>query len=84
MTFVDYLTQYNPIKDNQKDLSQILIYKHYITQQREIYKTLNMFKECGGLFVGLFWIPIKYENALFTAKNAMQNEKNLNPHIIQR
>ena len=29
MNFVDYLTQYNPLKDAE-DLSTILIYKHFV------------------------------------------------------
>ena len=60
MTFVEYLTQYNPLK-GQEDISLILVYKYFIEKEKEVYKTLNMFKECGGLFVGLMWIPLKYE-----------------------
>ena len=56
MTFVEYLTQYNPLK-GQEDISLILVYKYFIEKEKEVYKTLNMFKECGGLFVGLIWIP---------------------------
>ena len=43
-----------------------------------------MFKECGQLFVGLMWIPIKYVDALFDKKTDMNNKKNLNPHIVER
>lgn len=46
MNFVDYLTQYNPLKDAE-DLSTILIYKHFVSKERTLYKTLNMFKDCG-------------------------------------
>ena len=81
MNFVDYLTQYNPLKDNN-DLSTMLVYKHFIAKEKELYKTLNMFKECGALFVGLIWIPVKYEEALFTKKNDMNVQKGNESIII--
>ena len=46
------------------DISTILVYKHFIQKEKEVYKTLNMLKQSGQLFVGLVWIPTKYEDAL--------------------
>ena len=43
-----------------------------------------MLKQSGQLFVGLIWIPTKYEEQLAVKKNDMQLEKNLNPHIVKR
>jgi hypothetical protein len=71
MNFVDYLTQYNPMNGTD-DISTIMVYKHFIQKEKEVYKTLNMFKQCGQLFAGLVWIPTKYEDTLATMKNDMQ------------
>lgn len=43
MNFVDYLTQYNPMEGSD-DISTILVYKHFIQKEKEVYKTLNMLK----------------------------------------
>ena len=83
MSFVDYLTQYNPLTD-QGDLSTILVYKHFLQKEKEVYRTLNLLKQSGQLLVGLVWVPVKYEEALFAKKDAMQQQKNLNPHIVKR
>ena len=83
MSFVDYLTQYNPLTD-QGDISTVLVYKHFIQKEREVYKTLNLLKQSGQLLIGLIWVPVKYEEALFAKKNEVQQQKNLNPHIVKR
>ena len=82
MNFVNYLIQYNPLKD-QDELSMILVYKHFVQKERTLYKTLNLFKVSNRLLIGLVWVPVKYEDALITKKNDMQ-AINLNPHIVKR
>ena len=59
MNFVNYLTQYSPLKD-EDDFSTILVYKHFISKERILYKTLNQFKVSNRLLIGLMWVPEKF------------------------
>ena len=43
MNFVDYLTQYDPLK-SEDCLSKILVYKHWVKKEQILYRTLNGFK----------------------------------------
>ena len=56
--FVDYLNVYNPLKDAD-DVSLVMVYKQFLTKDQIIYRTLNMFKLCNRLLVGLVWVPSK-------------------------
>jgi len=81
--FVDYLNRYNPLR-GMESLSIIQVYKQFLIKEKTVYKTLNMFKNCNSLLVGLVWVPSKYETDFFTARNHMSATKNLNPHISSR
>ena len=82
---MDYLNSYDPVKgDDEAQLSKILVYKHFIQKERTLYKTLNMFKVSDHFFVGLIWVPVKYEKALFDKKDEMLDQLQLNPKIVKR
>ena len=81
--FVDYLTTYNPLKDAD-DVSLVMVYKQFLTKDQIIYRTLNMFKPCGKLLVGLVWVPSKQQSEFFDAREKLSREDELSVHVVER
>ena len=59
--FVEYLKDWNPLQGSD-GVSVVQVYKQILVREKTIYRTLNMFKECNSLLVGLVWVPAKYES----------------------
>lgn len=70
--FSNYLKDYNPLK-GADDVSLLQVYKHFILREKAIYRTLNMFKSCNTLAVGLIWVPAKFEQNLLDAVEEMRS-----------
>jgi V-type H+-transporting ATPase subunit a len=62
--FWNYLNVYNPLKDLD-DVSLVMVYKQFLKKDQIIYSTLNMFKSCKTLLVGLVWVPSKFKDTFF-------------------
>lgn len=80
--FVDYLNVYNPLKDKD-DVSLVMVYKQFLKKDQIIYRTLNMFKSCNRLLVGLVWVPTKYKEQFFSAREAISRDEKF-IHVVER
>ena len=81
--FVNYLNVYNPLK-SEEDVSLVMVYKQFLLKDQVIYSTLNMFKNCGGLLVGLVWVPAKNKDEFFERRDQLSTGEGLSIHAIQR
>lgn len=81
-TLFEYLNQFSPLK-GMEQLSLLKVYKQFLIREKTIYQTLNMFKTCNTLLVGLAWVPTKNTQDLFDKKTEMY-EQRLNPHVVER
>jgi len=77
----EWMNNWNPLKGNG-NVSVVQVYKQFLVREKTIYKTLNMFKQCNSLLVGLVWVPAKYEQDFIEKKNQMSQSRGLTP-IIQ-
>ena len=41
--------------------SLLVIYKMFLAKEKQLYKTINLFKIVDDKFYGFFWAPEKYE-----------------------
>lgn len=81
--FVDYLNVYNPLKDAD-DVSLVMVYKQFLTKDQIIYRTLNMFKSCNRLLVGLVWVPTKFKDLFFNARESLSRDEKFSIHVVER
>lgn len=81
--FVNYLNHYNPLKDAD-DVSLVMVYKQFLAKDRIIYSTLNMFKSCKTLLVGLVWVPNKYKDKFFERREEISRNHGISLHAVER
>jgi len=81
--FVNYLNHYNPLKDTD-DVSLVMVYKQFLKKDRIIFSTLNMFKSCKTLLVGLVWVPSKYREKFFEKREEISRNCGINIHTVER
>ena len=81
--FVNYLNVYNPLKDAD-DVSIVMVYKLCLAKDQIIYSTLNMFKPCSHLLVGLIWVPAKYRETFFEKREELSRVHGMSLHAVER
>jgi len=50
---------------DDENVSLTMIFKVLAMQEKTICRTLNMFKNCGRLLVGLVWVPSERADELW-------------------
>ena len=80
---VEYLNVYNPLKDAD-DVSLVMVHKQFLAKDQIIYRTLNMFKSCKTLLVGLVWVPEKLKDTFFEKREEMSRDKQISFHAVER
>lgn len=53
--------------------SLLIIYKMFLAKEKQLFRTINMFKIVDDKFYGFFWAPEKNENMILNTLHATQS-----------